>query len=860
MEYFNQLLTSYSLLKQRKLKITSRIVEQGAGEDPAARAKAMDVVKTAMGMQPGNQTINNVPVGQNAKGGAIVAWKSGERSKNPGTIFLTGLTGRSAITIGLPGGQAGPDFENLVSYFSGDEEGAEGGAAVQPDPKEEIKESLNKLDPNLFSQIQKICEKLTGFLSNDFFKGDYHWNQKDPDTGELKVKSLDYHCISHHPGSISQNIEDALTGRSRDPSLKGLLVQDVVKDAPLLQKDPNGAEKVTQALTTLNKIMELAGKPEWDDTDYEFFNETLIVDTSDGESSRLFIKSLDDNYGICFDKTLTSPLGAFGEELSLKLDEAHKPLPIRELKVANFSQNRGSLNNVKKETTEELFEILAMISGGKGEQAANKFIGLRKKYGQHLEAAFELDRYNDEIGLSDEAAEELHQFLEELKTVGGEDPDEITRNLFNRIFGIYGGYINRCTNPSMKGAQGKDRNLVNARVRVGGKVGREEQADILEMADNRTNLETCLKANGVKTQRRRSELIEERSLEDILNTELTTKAETDKGMTAEKKLKALQKEGVIPKEWSIDTPVYTSRLGIKVYQREEDDRKFGQTGSIRTATADIRKDNEFNAKIRAKLNISNEDTLFDSNAERLEGGLKTLHDLLGKAMKKRQLSTDFGATTPRELQHMVFSVIQDESIKNSTFSNLVNERLLGRVIKDAKNQVAKGGKVTALEVLQSHLEGAYTSAFFHDKINEKEVGDKLSADAVSHRKLLSALVLGTGWSLKSTNTLDGSISTGQSSLINADDFFDKNLLPFIRGEEDLEKSRGTGTFKFKGGVNFRIERSGKEKIFTVNGTQKGLENAAYVSTIPSQQEESIESLARVFFTTQRKLFEILELS
>ena len=67
------------------------------------------------------------------------------------------------------------------------------------------------------------------------------------------------------------------------------------------------------------------------------------------------------------------------------------------------------------------------------------------------------------------------------------------------------------------------KNLIDSRVRMGGKVGAKEQADFLEMSTNREGMDKCLEANGISRKTNRDSLIEERSLkqiveEDLLNT------------------------------------------------------------------------------------------------------------------------------------------------------------------------------------------------------------------------------------------------------------------------------------------------------------------------------------------------------
>ena len=518
MDYFNQLLESYNLLKKRQLKIKATLSEQeGAVQDTGAEGNASAAL--AQVPEPSNQKTGTV-IGKNKSGGEVVVWK-GQGKK----VFMLGTKGQNIITVGDESRGPGPDYGKLVAFFKGKEEGGEEGedsTTIEHDGisnEEKIKNDLDALDPEIYANLQRLCAQLSNNLIQGKFAGDYPFTKPDPISGEPSMPEFETHCISNSPGSLSRSIIDVLDPAKNSSLIKSLLDGDVVKESPLLQQDPLGAQKIAQALGTLNRVANIASKDTIDDGDIEFLQGSLRVEKK-GERVRVFVKSLDDDHGISFDKKGTSPVGAMMSELAAKLEENGTPLPVQQI-TPNATSNAANLNEVKKESSEELFIIIGDFMTGDRDKAVEAFTTLIDSFGSVIEASWALDKFYDEQGLSTEDTEQLREWVEDIDRITQADTaDEASKRLLGKGLQIFHKYISKCSSKDPK------QNLIESRIRVGGKTGKEEKADILEMTTNRDNLNNCLKAQGLSNKKDRDEKIEERSLRELLEEDVLTKGET----------------------------------------------------------------------------------------------------------------------------------------------------------------------------------------------------------------------------------------------------------------------------------------------------------------------------------------------
>ena len=121
MDYFNQLLDSYALLKQRKLKVSRRLTEQETKpkdkekEEPPTNPQAVEQATAALQdimrrSQGGAVRINQWPdtahfppqwekgtvLGRNEQGDEVILWKSSADKD----IMMRGTTGHAGVAVG----------------------------------------------------------------------------------------------------------------------------------------------------------------------------------------------------------------------------------------------------------------------------------------------------------------------------------------------------------------------------------------------------------------------------------------------------------------------------------------------------------------------------------------------------------------------------------------------------------------------------------------------------------------------------------------------------------------------------------------------------------------------------------------
>ena len=172
MDYFNQLLDSYALLKQRKLKVSRRITEQETKtkdkekEEPPTNPQAVEQATAALQdimrrSQGGAVRINQWPdtthfppqwekgtvLGRNEQGDEVILWKSSADKD----IMMRGTTGHAAVAVGTNQGQplnpeAPKGFKTLVNYFAGMEGGSQDEPAEDPKVIEARDRAVNAAD------------------------------------------------------------------------------------------------------------------------------------------------------------------------------------------------------------------------------------------------------------------------------------------------------------------------------------------------------------------------------------------------------------------------------------------------------------------------------------------------------------------------------------------------------------------------------------------------------------------------------------------------------------------------------------------------------------------------------------------
>ena len=227
MEYFNQLLSSYNLLKKRKLSIPSALNEEekkktkpkpkAKGEtkekdevkpNPNAEAAATEALKqVANAVNQQGLQIRQMPdmtganrwgtpekegdvgyLGLNDEGGKVVLWKTSPQHD----IMMMGSQGTQISHVGTAMGQPGEDFKILVDYFAGHSDGV----SDQP-----------MMDP----ELQRAVDKLVITLNNYTDSSEGLGNLERIATGEIQGSRI------FTEKRIAENIPDQVLNTTEQP-------------------------------------------------------------------------------------------------------------------------------------------------------------------------------------------------------------------------------------------------------------------------------------------------------------------------------------------------------------------------------------------------------------------------------------------------------------------------------------------------------------------------------------------------------------------------------------------------------------------------------------------------------------------
>ena len=332
----------------------------------------------------------------------------------------------------------------------------------------------------------------------------------------------------------------------------------------------------------------------------------------------------------------------------------------------------------------------------------------------------------------------------------------------------------------------------------------------------------------------------------------------------------MKEAGQIPEEWDEDQQVYTHRLDLKVYMNDKRPRKIGER-PVRGALKSLVANTKYGRQVMKALGIPDtpkgepnpERDAYISEAQKLSDDVDALNNTLSEALGDAGLAFDFGGMSVAQLKTTVLDVVSTHFKSNATFKSLVNDKMIQDVINQAKKQGEKGEgkkKASGLEILSSHLTGEYVQSFVGDRMDERK-GGNLTSGARAARQVMAGIAIQTGGSAKSTDTLDATLETGESHLFDSQRFFKDTLTPFINGETGLEQKGKTSTFApDKNGKCLQVGMSRSKSGETFEVKIKNCGKQSRESWEEKNINDSVESLARNYFITQQKLFEVLELN
>lgn len=390
MNYYEQLLEAYQLVKKRKFKLTEAVKLNPQGEQKAKQYISQAVSKASM---PDYQ----VPVAEIPNTAIWVA----REGKSAGKIVFNGLPGR--IGRPMPIDPAGPgalkqNYQEFVSILSGEEELQKDPAMDPNDPESVMANQTSQVnyaavfDPKLMEIGQAIfANNITLLDSNFYFKG----------PGTLRKGSW------LHPGT--------------DKTYKTLFAKIMGNQASMVKKLGNAKGiKLDEATGSLVMI------PITDDEKVAGFNTystalekcakfnkgTFTLEDASWISSRVvyddtgvwFRDPVDSPYGVCFsyskgmeeatDKMFKNFVESYNKNYQEWCDSHDVEIDSRFLiKKQDLSQRTSSfdvneLNHIRGNAAEHIQVISHLLAKGLHTEAQQELELLYKEYGETLHSAF----------------------------------------------------------------------------------------------------------------------------------------------------------------------------------------------------------------------------------------------------------------------------------------------------------------------------------------------------------------------------------------------------------------------------------------------------------------------------------------
>lgn len=435
MNFFEELLSSYDDLKQRKFKL--HIDEAVKPLDPQAESIAKQYIQQAMSKQ--GQPDNKVMIPE--LGGAQI-WVAIE-GKAAGQVVFNGFPGfRQGRAMPVnPDGKSGASYQNYAEFVGLFSQGqGQGGEQVQPGQEQEQAGDQNPLQAKLQTSNPAIADNLfrayshtVELLKSDFFiknpQKPQSWQEEGPD-GQYRMASMKF---AGGNGSLEMKLAEAV-GIQDDGT--GILTH-----VPLYDADKVMATNIVKdALKIFTKFK--SGTFTNDDA---FWISSHIVSDDTG----VWFK--DDKflpYGMCFfwqkgytesnDKFFANMVESYNKNYEQWCDE-NKTDPThiinkRNLKNTN-NPSSNQLNAIRGNTAEMLQIAIHSLYKGDKARAYKILKEMQQTFGANLMMAWStVEDFKNDRGVATENTMEFDQLIGNLRTVAKSDPNSpIDDRIFHTI-------------------------------------------------------------------------------------------------------------------------------------------------------------------------------------------------------------------------------------------------------------------------------------------------------------------------------------------------------------------------------------------------------------------------------------------
>ena len=435
--------------------------------------------------------------------------------------------------------------------------------------------------------------------------------------------------------------------------------------------------------------------------------------------------------------------------------------------------------------------------------------------------------------VSDEYSEGIIQTVDALKKLG-KNEKEIVKTIFKRIVST--------ETPFFKTV---DSDFV---FQAGQKTGPSEKADIFVTKLDKPDYLRALKDLGIKDEGKRERIAKEntKTLREMLTVEGGRKLDGLEGDKLDSALRELLKSKKLYKhldtKYDLDTDVYTVPLSLKTYISEADTR-LGQTRSMRDTMGTLLtpNDDRWHKKGQDKDRIVE---FIEQNEKSLGVGAKDgpSRESYRSMIKKFDSIAKVGDMIKGndKIKGMsttqVSKVVQDMIRQNNAAPSISDKFLLDYLNKNFERDKEDGRESVRLASFVERL------LFQKSEENILTSGDEERKTA--YRTMLASISMYTGMSADSTFAMEMDLLGGKSKFYNQDDCVKEQAIKMAKGTLPLNRTDVSNDW---GNMSLKFERKGNSSVFGLK--TKGCDNIFKGSVK--------EDVLKAFLNAQAVLFEKL---
>ena len=892
MNYYTELLESYSLLKKRALRVTlTEAKEKAYSQIIRSNPNLAQPVASEMQTLTGMGTDKEEPQIEQMK--KVLTPQSH-------TSLATGET----ITYYTAQGDTGP----VTIIGSNGRWNRQGWKVLQS----QVARRLDSQNPDMQNPYQKSGrEVIQDPLSSDTAKTQEEELHQQSTSREIRLMStttlpnLITAGFAGDPGSITKEYSDA-PGWVKDPknhldsyapqSLWSKVNNEKVTEIAKIIEEQGGSFTGTRAnwedkhegVTAMHefakkclKLQQFLNGDEgaFTENDARWVHTNVILDTK-GNKVRYSMGEID-GYGISFDHTTTKrskqketmSVGLariYNEKIQDWVDEKNKKFPEGEqITVDQFKVPEKSLepeqmkspnwcSDFRGKQTEKIvgfvpqfLEISKMISDYNSqdkrtvnakelkdeiERKKNNMAKEMAKIFSQSEAvlaeAFKVKDW-DKKGeiLSDEYTEGIIQTVDGLKKLGKSERD-IVKTLFKRVVSNQLEFFKRVDSDFV--FQGGDF------------TGPSEKADVYVTKLDRDSYLKALENIGVSDAGKRERIAKEnvKTLREMLMIEAGSSVEGLEGENLDKSLRDLLKTKTLYRDlktkFDLDQEVYTIPLSLKTYITTTDTR-LGQTRNMRE-TIGMMLNPEDKKHYKKNQRQERVEEFVKQNEKSLGVDQGPARDNYRKVMRDFSKMAEVGDLIKgnEKIKNMkpteVVRVVQDMIRQNNAAPSLSDQFLLDYLTKNYERDKEDGREAVRL--------ATFVERKLYEKAEENILKSK-DADRVSaYKAMLGSIAMFTGMSGDSTFAMEVDLLGNKSKFYNQDDCIKDQAVKMKNGELDLTSTEASNDF---GNLSLKFERKGNSSVFGLKS--KGCENIFKGSMR--------EDVLKAFLKAQEMLFETL---